>query len=92
MEDVAQNRGIPCRKFKITHRFTIGFKIIVKSKSFTSWLLSMAEHPPTPMKIASDRQDGDSELASGTESHKSTVVTAHKKVNTVLLSRNTNIL
>ena len=52
----------------------------------------MAEHTPTPMKIASDRQDGDSELASGTESHKSTVVTAHKKVNTVLLSRNTNIL
>ena len=44
----------------------------------------MADNTPTSIEIESDRQEDDSTLASRNESHKSTVVTRHKKDNTVL--------
>ena len=43
----------------------------------------MGEHPPTSIKIGYDIKDDDSTLASKKWSHKSTVVTPHKKDNTV---------
>ena len=49
----------------------------------------MAEHTPISIDIDSNTQDNDSTLSNETESHRSTVVTPHKKDKTFLPSCNT---